>query len=65
MNILNYTASQSGLSSSEEDESSVNQTAAKNHVKIIHTVNSSIHLSRAGSRSICDFTKLTDRRSIF
>ena len=63
LHILDYTAS-SGLSSSE-DGSSVEPTAKNKNVKVVHTVASSVHLSRAGSRSIGDFTKLTDRKSNF
>ena len=62
LNILDYTAS--GLSSSDEG-SSVDPTAKQRHVKVVYTVTSSVHLSRAGSRSIGDFTKLTDRKSNF
>ena len=63
INILEYT--KSGLSSSYESDSSVEPDARNKAVKIVYTVNSSVHLSRAGTRSIGGFTKLTDRKSIF
>ena len=63
LNIMEYT--KSGLSSSYESGSSVEPCARNKTVKVVYTVNSSVRLSRAGTRSIGDFTKLTDRKSIF
>ena len=55
VNILEYT--NSGLTSSISSGSSVDPTAKNMNVKVIGKTNS----SHMGSRSIGDFTKLTDR----